>query len=234
MFLRILFDSSILLTKLFKVSFQIVRGVWKVYKLQQPIVTIFGSAQISQSAEFSKQAHKFGHELIEENISVITGGGPGIMQAATCGAVSHKKNIKAKTLSITVRGLSKKEPVNPCAHDYLIMDYFFARKWLMINYSVAFIVFPGGFGTLDEFAEVMTLLQTKKLLEKSVILIDSDYWQPIIDWVEQCAIPNGIITKEERDIIYITNDLDDALKVLLKNCKECMQQGPIRIAQGNL
>jgi uncharacterized protein (TIGR00730 family) len=218
------FDILVLSKNLFKVTFQIIRGVWKIKKLHQPIITIFGSARLKQGSPFFNQAHNFGHTLIEKNISLITGGGPGIMLAITCGAIPHSKDIKARTLSVTVRSIFEKEPENPCAQDSLVMDYFFARKWLMMQYSVAFVVFPGGFGTLDEFAEVMTLLQTKLLPGKPVILIDTDYWKPLIQWIEQKAIKHGTISQAERDLLYVTDDLEDAIRVIEKTCLECMGQ----------
>ncbi len=145
---------------MFRVVFQLVYGFWRISKLEQPIVSIFGSARLAQDQIYFKQAHDLAQRFIAHDISVLAGGGPGIMEAVTCGAVVHDGTGKGKSIGIGVRGLGEKRSL--CVQEYFELDYFFARKWLLTQYSSAFIVFPGGFGTLDELAEVLTLIQTKK------------------------------------------------------------------------
>jgi uncharacterized protein (TIGR00730 family) len=219
---RKFFCYGVLFKNLFKTTFQLLYGVWKVSSLPEPIVTIFGGARLSQDNPIAKQAHQLSHMLARANISVISGGGPGIMEAANCG-VKHEevKKIRARTLGITVKGLGKNEPVNICAKNYIVMDYFFSRKYLMINYSIAFVVFPGGFGTLDEFAEVITLMQTKKLPGIPVVLIGKEYWKLFMEWIEQSALKNGLIVKEDLSLFRITDDLQEAFAWLQDQCEIC-------------
>ncbi len=213
---RVLFSS------LFKTTFQLIYGVWKVSRLPEPIVTVFGGARLKQDDFYAQQAHELSHRLARANISVITGGGPGIMEAANCG-ISHEqaKAIRARTLGITVKGLGKKEQVNECAKEYIVMDYFFPRKWLMINFSVAFVVFPGGFGTMDELAEVATLMQTEQLPGVPLVLIGTEYWQPFMNWLTDSALKNGLISEKDLNLIRVTDDLDEAFCLLQERCELC-------------
>lgn len=218
----------VLFTSLIKTTFQLIYGVWKVSWLPEPIVTVFGGARLKQEDFYAQQAHELSHRLAQANISVITGGGPGIMEAANC-AISHEqaKKIRAHTLGITVKGLGGKEPVNECAKEYIVMSYFFARKWLMINFSVAFAVFPGGFGTMDELAEVVTLMQTEQLPGVPVVLVGVEYWQPFMDWLTNSALKNDLISKEDLNLIRVTDDLDEAFSLLQGRCefgKKCVYE----------
>ncbi len=205
------------------VLFQMMYGAWKISRLADPIVTIFGGSRIDQHNKYARQAHELGHALIKDDISVITGGGPGIMRAASCGA-SHemRKAIKARSIGISVQGLEGEAASNDCDTDYFVMRQFFSRKWLMINYSVAFAVFPGGFGTLDELAEILTLIQTKKLSGSPVVLIGVNYWKPFVDWLHDTVLQQGLITQEELGLFKVTDDLDHARFLLKEHCKLCV------------
>lgn len=162
------------------------------------------------------QAHELAEELVEHDISVLTGGGPGAMQAASCGAYQSKTG-KGKSMGISVTDLG--EGKNPCTHDYLELDYFWARKWLLTRYSSAFAVFPGGFGTLDELAEVLTLIQTKKLARVPIVLVGVEYWQPFIDWMEDEAVAHGLLSQEDaRYLFTVTDDLHETFCVLRDEC----------------
>lgn len=200
---------------------QIMWGAWRISRLPRPIVTIFGGARLEQESLYARQAHELAHELIKQNISIITGGGPGIMRAASCGATHEiRENIQARSIGIAVEGLSE-EPAQECAQEYLIMNQFFARKWLMINYSVAFAVFPGGFGTVDELAEVVTLIQTKKLPGVPVVLIGTQYWKLFMDWLHSSALKEGLITQDDINLIRVTDNLEEALFLLKERCEVC-------------
>ena len=157
-----------------RVTAQMLHGAWHLAKMPKPIITIFGGARLSQDNRYAHQAHELAHALTERNISVLTGGGPGIMQAANCGAI---KSRELRNLGIGVEGLPK--GANMCVQHYVNTKYFFARKWLLMHYSAAFVAFPGGFGTFDEIAELATLIQTKKLSPAPIILVGKEYWQPL-------------------------------------------------------
>ncbi|MGE0009235.1 MAG: TIGR00730 family Rossman fold protein [Candidatus Babeliales bacterium] len=200
---------------------QMLRGAWRLGKLPRPVVTIFGGHLLPHNSTYAQLAHQLAHRLIQENISVITGGGPGIMRAAGCGATHQiREGITARSIGITVEGLGEKM-AQECAQEYFIMPEFFARKWLMINYSVAFAVFPGGFGTLDEFAEVITLIHTKKLPGVPVVLFGKDYWKHFIEWMHKSALHEGLITNDDINLIHVTDDIDEALLLLKERCQTC-------------
>lgn len=209
-----------LFTNFNKTTIQLLYGVWKVSSLPEPRVTIFGGAKVMQDSPYAKLAHELAHKLIKENISVLTGGGPGIMQAASCTfAEPNEKGVKAKTLGITVEGLEREGGGPGCKYDRIVVEYFFARKWLLINYSTAFAVFPGGFGTLDEMAEVLTLMQTKKLKGVPVVLINSAYWQPFLTWVHECAVAEGLVSQADAKLFQVTDDIDQAVCLLKEQCE---------------
>ncbi len=204
-----------------KAAIQMMWGAWKLSRLPRPIVTVFGGHQVKANSPYARQAHNLAHKLIEENISVITGGGPGIMEAASCGATYEmQKHIQARSIGITIEGLSA-EAAQACAQDYFVMSNLYARKWLMIEYSVAFAVFPGGFGTLNEMAEVLTLIQIKQLPGVPVVLIDKAYWKLFMEWIHSTAKQEGLISQEEVNLIRVTDDLDEAVMILKERCEIC-------------
>src|SRR3990167_6775622 len=202
---------------LFGVYLKTVYGIIRVSKLEQPIVSIFGSARISGDTVYFKKAHALGKRLIELNISVLTGGGPGIMEAASCGAIDIPHG-KTRMMGIGVTDLGEKP--NGCVQDFFALDYFFARKWLLTRFSSAFVVFPGGFGTLDELTEVLTLIQTKKLDRVPIVLIGVEYWQPFMAWLNDEAVKHGIISEQDLQLFTLTDDLEQVVCVIKERCKE--------------
>jgi len=198
-----------------KVAFQIVSGAWKLSYLSRPRVTIFGGARLGQRTEFAQKAFDLAEHLVEHGISVITGGGSGVMHAANCGAVS-KTTSHTRSVGIGVRELG--EGRNPCVQQYFELEYFFARKWLLTRYSNAFIIFPGGFGTMDELAEVLTLIQTKKLPRNPVLLIGKEYWRDFLEWLQFSALAHGLIKKEDLELFKMTDDIDEAFRIIQYEC----------------
>ncbi len=205
-----------------KAAYQLMSGIWKINKMAGPIVTIFGGARWHKSP-YEKQAHDLAALLIKHNISVITGGGPGIMEAANCGAAEaiKKNHSNAKSIGISVIGLEREQGINSCAQEKLIVDTFLVRKWLMVEYSVAFVIFPGGFGTIDELGEVLTLMQTKKLAGVPVILFGSLYWQPFLDWIRETLLKNNIVSQADVELFKVTDSIEEALILLKERCKVC-------------
>jgi uncharacterized protein (TIGR00730 family) len=199
-----------LMGHLFASYVRIVRGAWYVAKLKQPVVTVFGGSKLNQDHPYAKQAHKLGEFLVEHGVSVITGGGPGIMEAANCGASGNK--TEARTIGISVRSLAA-EQLNKCSQEVIIVKHFFARKWLLTRYSTGFVVFPGGFGTLDELFEIVTLMQVEMMVPFPVVLIGSKYWNPLIDWMNN-AVQEGLVLKKDLDLIFVTDDIQEAFNYL--------------------
>ncbi len=200
--------------KLMRVSYQIVYGFWRLSKLPQPLVSIFGGARLSLKDPYAEQAHKIAEILSTAQISVVTGGGTGIMEAASCGAGDSKKG-KGRAIGITVKGLGEE---NLCVQDHFQLDYFFARKWLMTRYSSAFIIFPGGFGTLDELAEVLTLIQTDKLPRVPIVLIGVEYWAPLMAWLKGEALKHQLVDQADLSLFVVTDDLEEILRIVKSSC----------------
>lgn len=187
-----------------KVSWQVVYGLWRISKLPHPIVSIFGGARMPQHDKYAQEAGQIALWLVEKEISVLTGGGAGIMEAANCGAMRRTHKGDVHSMGIGVRGLN--EPQNMCTEEYFMLDYFFARKWLLTQYSLGFIVFPGGFGTLDELSEVLTLIQTNQMKKVPIVLMGKSYWEPFLQWLTEHALPLGLIQKEHLALISMTDD----------------------------
>jgi hypothetical protein len=220
---KFLFTSYWLLFKhMAKLSIQLPYGVWKLAHLSQPIVTVMGGSRVAPDTPYARLAHELAHQLTDRGISVITGGGPGIMEAVSCGATHlEQENMRARTVGITVKGLLEHEPINVCAPEFVVVETFAARKWLMMNYSIAFAFFPGGFGTLEELAEVATLMQTKNLPGVPIVLLGKDYWTPLIGWLRDYALREGLITKEGFEMLHLTDDIDEAVRLLIDRCQKC-------------
>ena len=206
---------STLFFRLMRVFFQLLYGAWRVSKLHKPIVSIFGGARLKQTDVYFHQAHELAQRLISENISVLTGGGPGIMEAVSCGAIAAK-NKHATSMGISVKDLG--EGKNKCVQEYFELNYFFARKWLLTRYSVAFVVFPGGFGTMDELSEVLTLMQTKRLKRVPIVLIGTEYWEYFMKWITDEALKHGTISKDDLQLFIVTDDLFEAFCLIRDEC----------------
>lgn len=202
--------------KLTRVTWQIIYGAWRVFGLKPPLVTIFGGSRVSKTDKYFRQAMQLAARFADQGISVLTGGGPGIMEAASCGVTQDVK-ARGKTMGISVRDLG--EGKNMCVEVYFELDYFFARKWLLTQYSDAFIIFPGGYGTMDEFFEIITEMQTKRARRVPIVLVGVEYWKPLMTWITEEAIPHGLITLSDLEFFTMTDDLERAFCVVRDECK---------------
>lgn len=211
---RRLWSIVILFFDLTKVAWQIIFGAWKLDKIPHPIVTIFGGAHLEKGKPYGLMAQDLSRKLLEKNISVITGGGTGIMEAASC--VLPLKNQKARIVGIGIPSLNEER--NTCVKDYWVLDYLFARKWLMIRYSSGFIAFPGGFGTLDEITSLFTLIYTKEIVPVPIILVGTEYWKDFMTWVKGDAVKAGLIAQEQLHLFTLTDDVDQIVSEISKYC----------------
>lgn len=194
---------------------QLIWAGWKISRLNHPIVTIFGGKMVEEG-HYVTQARDLARCLAENGISIVTGGGPGIMEAANHGA--HDAGNGTRTMGVGVRGINTEEPVNPYVTDYIVTDFFYLRKHLLIYYSHAFVVFPGGFGTLDELFEVVMLMQTKKLPVMPVVLVGKEYWSGLLIWMND-AVRERIVSIEHAKLVVITDDIDEAARLVVGHCK---------------
>ena len=198
------------LWSIFKIMGEFVDGYDKLFKIG-PCVSFFGSARMQPGDHYYEMAVETARRITEKGFGVITGGGPGIMEAANRGA--HTGVGKSVGLGIDLpfeQGVN--EFVDP---DYTIMfHYFFARKVMFVKYAQGFIVFPGGFGTLDEFFEAMTLIQTQKISAFPVVLIGSEYWGGLIEWIKETMIRQGTISPDDIDRFHLTDDKEEAVQII--------------------
>ncbi len=208
-----------------KLGFQMMRGACKLSKVRMPIVTIFGGREASGDSPYYKQAYDLSKRYAQDHISVISGGGPGIMEAANCGAKDGKPigEKKLNTLGIAVRGVDDQFK-NRCS-PLIWVNYFFIRKWLMIRYSLGIVVFPGGIGTADELFEVLNFKKHKRIPPIPLILIGTNYWQPLVMWMKEKAVKEGYAPSSYLDFFMVTDSLDEAFNQVKKVCDQYREHG---------
>lgn len=176
-----------------------------------PAVTVFGSARIKPSNPCYRAAVELGRELARNNFAVITGGGPGIMEAANKGAAK----AKGKSVGLNI-ALPHEQQGNRFANLPLHFHYFFSRKVCFVKYSCAFVFMPGGLGTLDEFAEVATLIQTQRIPRFPLICFGTKFWRGLLDWMrQQMEERNQFISPGDLDLLTVTDDVDEAVRVII-------------------
>ncbi|MDD3443260.1 MAG: TIGR00730 family Rossman fold protein [Sulfurimonas denitrificans] len=173
-----------------------------------PTVTIFGSAKTKESNKYYKATQELSSMLAKRGFNIMTGGGPGIMEAANKGAFKYK-NVESVGLNID---LPFEQTPNKYTTTELSFEYFFSRKVMLVKYSIAYVIFPGGYGTLDEFFEALTLVQTKKITGVKIFLIGTSFYKPLVKFLENKLYKNGMITLEDLHIITLSDDLDKVLK----------------------
>ena len=195
---------------IFKIMAEFVEGYERLGKMG-PCVSIFGSARTKEDHEYYKLAENIAYELTQNGYGVVTGGGPGIMEAGNKGA--HR----GKGTSV---GLNIELPFEQHDNPYidkdksLDFDYFFVRKVMFVKYSQGFVVMPGGFGTLDELFEAITLIQTKKIGKFPIVLVGRKFWSGLIDWIKNTMITEGTISPNDLDLISIVDTEDEVLDVI--------------------
>jgi len=186
--------------RLFHIMAEFVEGFENLNEVG-PAITIFGSARCQKGNDLYDKTYALAKILARNGFNIITGGGGGVMEAANKGA----KDGGAKSIGINIELPFEQKP-NPFANVRLSYRYFFVRKVMFLKYAMAYIVMPGGFGTLDEFFEAVTLIQTKKMRPFPVILYDSSYWKGLIEWMKEQMLNQGRISKEDLDIFKICDD----------------------------
>ncbi|MFB9671481.1 TIGR00730 family Rossman fold protein [Microlunatus capsulatus] len=194
--------------RVLRIQSEFVEGFGTLAELG-PAVAVFGSARTSVDDPSYAAAEQLGRRLAEAGLAVITGGGPGIMEAANKGAAA------AGGVSV---GLGIELPFESGLNAHVNLGinfrYFFARKTMFVKYAQGFVVMPGGFGTLDELFEALTLVQTQKVTSFPVVLFGSAYWQGLLDWFRDTALPHGSVGQRDLDLLQLTDDLDEAVALV--------------------
>lgn len=198
--------------QIFKIMAEFVDGFEKLGKIG-PCVSIFGSARTKPDNPYYKLAEELAAKLTKEGYGVITGGGPGIMEAANKGA----REAGGKSVGLNIE-LPHEQSANPYVDfDKLIsFDYFFVRKVMFMKYAQGFIVLPGGFGTLDELFEAITLIQTNKIGKFPIVLVGTAYWGGLIDWVKTAMLEAKNISPEDLELYNVVDTADEAVAIIDK------------------
>lgn len=192
------------LRQIIRVAREMVRG-FRVLHFVGPCVTVFGSARFAEDHPFYALARKIGSELGQLGFTVVTGGGPGLMEAANRGA----RDVGARSVGCNI-ALPQEQNPNPYLDHWLTVRYFFIRKLMLVKYSYAFIVMPGGFGTMDELFESLELLQNKKILGFPLVMLGKKYWQPLADFFDE-MVKAGTIDPSDLDLLLLTDSVEEAM-----------------------
>jgi hypothetical protein len=187
-----------------RVLWQFLKG-FRTLHFVGPCITVFGSARFKEDHPYYIKAREFGKRIAELGFTTMTGGGPGIMEAANRGA--YENNGKSVGCNIQ---LPFEQHENPYMQKSVTFEHFFVRKVLLVKYSYAFIIMPGGFGTMDELFETLTLIQTKTITKFPIVLFGKEYFQPLIENIEWWA-QQGTISKEDMNLVLLTDDMDEAM-----------------------
>lgn len=177
-----------------------------------PAISLFGSARFPSDHPWSKFAEEIARQLSDQGFSVITGGGPGVMQAANKGA--HAGQGLSVGLNIH---LPQEQHENPYQNIELHFQHFFVRKVMFVKYACAYIVLPGGFGTLDELGEILVLMQTRKIPKAPIVLVGTAFWAGLLEWFKTTLVEHGVIDPEDLDLMKLSDDPAEILEYLLKN-----------------
>ena len=198
-----------------RIAEEFLEGFEAVERIDRPAITVFGSARVREGHPAYTAALEAGRLLAEAGFAVVTGGGPGVMEAANRGA------REAGGLSV---GFNIELPHEQGSNGYLDIGvtfrHFYARKTMFVKAAEGFLIFPGGFGTLDELYESLTLIQTGKVLHFPVVLFDSAYWRPMLDWIKGRLLADGMISPEDLDLLGVTDSVEDAVKQILRPLPE--------------
>jgi len=196
--------------RMFHIMAEFVEGFDALAKYH-PAVSIFGSTRAKPEDEVYQKAERIGHLLAENGFSVITGGGPGAMEAANKGA----SLAGGKSIGLNIELPLEQKP-NRYANITLKYRYFFVRKVMFVKYAVAYIILPGGFGTMDELFESVTLIQTHKIKPFPVILVGSNYWKGLLDWIKEVVLKEGRISLEDLGILQLIDEPEEIIKTIKK------------------
>jgi uncharacterized protein (TIGR00730 family) len=205
-------DGTELRAQAERIGDEFLRGFQAVAQIDRPAVTIFGSARIREGSAEYEQAREVGRRFAAAGLAVVTGGGPGVMEAANRGAqegggLSVGFNIE----------LPHEQHKNPYLDIDLTFHHFYARKTMFVKAAEGFVIFPGGFGTLDELFEALTLIQTGKVLHFPVVLLDRAYWEPLLDWARERLLADGMISTEDVELLYLTDTPAQAVARVLES-----------------
>ena len=199
--------------RVLRIQSELVDGTDKLLKLGVA-VTVFGGARLDSTNRYYHEAQLLGQLLGEENIPVITGGGPGIMEGANRGCFA----TPTPSVGLNI-DLPFEQTPNPFQDIALDFRYFFVRKYLFVKHAVGFVIFPGGFGTMDELFEALTLVQTRKVPPFPIILVGKSFWQGLLEWMQQRMLAEGCLSAADLNLFELVDSANDAAQIILKHIR---------------
>jgi len=200
--------------RVFRIMAELVEGFEALNNIG-PAVTIFGSARLKPGSAYYNKCLKVSERLAKDGFAVISGGGPGIMEAANKGA----QNANGTSIGLNIE-LPMEQTPNNFQDVHVDFRYFFVRKLMFVKYAVAYVIFPGGFGTMDELFEALTLIQTKKIRSFPVVLVGRDYWQGMIDWMKKSVLDMGAVNAEDIDLMHMVDEPEEVCAIINKRYKD--------------
>ena len=203
------------------IASEFLAGFQAVHEIDRPAVSIFGSARVLEGTPTYESARATGQAFAEAGFAVVTGGGPGVMEAANRGC----KDGDGLSVGFNIE-LPREQGVNAWCDIALTFHHFYARKVMFVKAAEGFVIFPGGFGTQDEFWEALTLIQTGKIGNFPVVLFDSDYWEELLVWLREEMLDDGLISPEDVELLYLTDDPLEAVELVVSRYK-------VRVAEGS-
>jgi uncharacterized protein (TIGR00730 family) len=189
------------------IFFQFIKG-FRTLHFVGPCITVFGSARFKEGDRYYEASREFGKRIADLGFTTMTGGGPGVMEAANRGAFENE----GTSVGCNIKLAFEQSP-NPYMHKWITFDYFFVRKVMLIKYSYAFVIMPGGFGTMDEFFEAITLVQTKSIINFPIVLFGKEFYKPMMDAIDDMAL-KGTISDVDRQLILLTDDVNEAMQYI--------------------
>ena len=196
--------------RIFRIMAEFIEG-FELMASAGPAVTIFGSARLKEGHRYYEMARNVAALLAQEGYEIITGGGPGLMEAANRGAAEGG----GRSVGFNI-DLPHEQTINPYAQKHMSFRYFFCRKVMFVKYTQGFIIMPGGFGTMDELFEALTLIQTGKITNFPVVLMGSEYWKPLLHWLEHTLVKEGCVSKDDLKLLVLTDSPEDAVTAITK------------------
>jgi len=200
--------------RVFRIMAEFVDGFELMARVRQPRVTIFGSSRAADGSPSYEAARALARRLVQEGYAVVTGGGPGIMEAANRGAAE----ARGCSVGLNILLPFEQKP-NPYASHRMEFHYFFCRRVMFVKESSGVVVMPGGVGTLDEFFEALTLKQTGKIGDLPIILFDRPYWQGLLSWMRDTLLAGGTISPEDLDLLELTDDPEEVVAILKRRIR---------------
>ncbi len=217
---RLLRRSDTLSSDVSLIAAEFLAGFQAIQRIDRPAVSIFGSARIVEETPTYEAARRTARLFAEAGLAVVTGGGPGVMEAANRGA------REGGGLSVGFNILLPHEQgLNPYCDIAVTFKHFYARKTMFVKAAEGFVIFPGGFGTLDELFESLTLIQTGKIGTFPIVLFDSDYWEEMLTWVREEALADGLVSPGDLDLLMVTDDPEEAVERVVSMVEERRSEG---------